>query len=373
MRWSFKIGHAFGIELRVHVTFFLIVAWIAYVWGIEFGHGTAGWFYGAVLISLLFVCVVIHELCHSRMAQHYGAEVASITLLPIGGIAMLKSMPEEPRKELWVSLVGPASNLVIAAVLAVVLAALPGKAPVDTPEQATEILTGISLQGLVTYLFFVNILLAVFNLVPAFPLDGGRVLRSLLAQRMSYIRATRVAVTAGQVFAFILGITGLLTGYWLWIIIAVFIYLGAEQEGAGVEMKQVLSSLKARQAVATDGRTLAPGDSLGHAVELTLRSYQEDFPVVEDGRLVGVLPRASLVSGLHRRGPETAVGEVMERDFPTVDADAPFSRVYEKMNESGIKAVPVLDDGRLLGIVTLEHLSEVFLLLSATDEPLVRK
>lgn len=372
MRWSFKIGHAFGIELRIHATFFLIVAWAAYIWGAAYGHGAAGAFYGAVLISLLFVCVVIHELCHSRMAQHYGAEVASITLLPIGGVSLLKSMPEEPRKELWVSLVGPASNLVIAAGLAMVLAVLPGKAPVDTAEQMVEILTGISLQGLVTYLLFVNILLAVFNLMPAFPLDGGRVLRSLLAQRMSYIRATRAAVAAGQVFAFILGITGLLSGQWLWIIIAVFIYLGAEQEGAGAQMKDVLSELKARQAVATDGRTLAPTDSLSYAVDLTLHSYQEDFPVVEDGRLVGVLPRANLVSGLHRRGPEATVGEVMERNFPTVDADAPFSKVYEKMNESGIKAVPVLDDGRLLGIVTLEHLSEVFLLLSATDEPLVK-
>lgn len=372
MRWSFKIGHAFGIELRVHVTFFLIVAWIAYVWGIEFGHGAAGWFYGAVLITLLFACVVIHELSHSRMAQHYGAEVSSITLLPIGGIAMLKSMPEEPRKELWVSLVGPASNLVIAALLAVALAILPGKAPIDTAEQATEILTGISVQGLITYLLSVNVLLAVFNLVPAFPLDGGRVLRSLLAQRMSYVRATRAAVAAGQVFAFILGITGLLLGAWLWIIIAVFIYLGAEQEGAGAQMKDVLSGLTARQAVATDGRTLSPGDRLGHAVELTLHSYQEDFPVVEEDRLVGVLARAGLISGLHNRGPDTYVGEVMARDFPTVEADAPFSKVYEKMNESGIKAVPVLDDGRLLGIVTLEHLSEVFLLLSATDEPLVR-
>lgn len=372
MKWSFKIGHVFGIELRIHATFFLIVAWAAYIWGAAYGHGAAGAFYGAVLISLLFVCVVIHELSHSRMAQHYGAEVASITLLPIGGIAMLKSMPEEPRKELWVSLVGPASNLVIAAGLAVVLAVLPGKAPVDTSEQMVEIVTGISLQGLVTYLLFINILLAVFNLMPAFPLDGGRVLRSLLAQRMSYVRATRAAVAAGQVFAFILGIAGLLLGAWIWIIIAVFIYLGAEQEGAGAQMKDVLSELKARQAVATDGRTLAPTDSLGHAVDLTLHSYQEDFPVVEDGRLTGVLTRANLVSGLHRRGPEADVGEVMEKSFPTVDADAPFSKVYEKMNESGIKAVPVLDDGQLLGIVTLEHLSEVFLLLSATDEPLIR-
>lgn len=372
MRWSFKIGHAFGIELRVHVTFFLIVAWVAYIWGVELGHGASGYFYGALLISLLFACVVIHELCHSRMAQHYGAEVASITLLPIGGVSMLKSMPEDPRKELWVSLVGPASNLVIAALLAVVLAVLPGKTPVDTPEQVTDIITGVSLQGLITYLLLINILLAVFNLMPAFPLDGGRVLRSLLAQKMSYAKATRVAVAAGQFFALFLGIMGLLLQAWLWILIAVFIYLGAEQEGAGAQLKSVLSGLKVRQAVAANVRALAPADRLSDAVDLVLHGYQEDFPVLEEGRLVGVLTRANLLTGLHRRGPETLVGEVMETNYPVVDADAPFAEVYEKISESGVKAVPVLDNGRLLGMVTLEHLSEVYLLLTATDKPLVK-
>jgi Zn-dependent protease len=370
MKWSFKIGRAFGIDLRIHVTFFLIVAWAAYIWGVGYEGGTAGAFYGALLISLLFACVVIHEFCHSLMAIHYGGEVASITLLPIGGVSLLKNMPEEPIKELWVSLVGPLSNVVIAAVLAVVLAVLPNKVGTGSAEEFADIITGISLQGLITYLLIINLLLAFFNLLPAFPLDGGRVFRSILAQRMTYVRATRVAVTTGQIFAFILGIAGLLLGAWLWILIAVFIYLGAEQEGAGAEMKTVLSRLKVGQAVTGSPNIISPSDRLSEVVAIVMHAYQEDFPVVEDGKLIGVLTRGNLIAGLHNIGPEAEVGQVMERNFQVVDADDSFAAVYEKINQSGVKAVPVIHEGRLIGMVTLEHLSEVFMLLSATDKPL---
>jgi len=371
MKWSFKVGRIFDIELRVHFTFFLIIFYAAYIWGIGYEQGTAGAFYGAFLISVLFVCVVIHELCHSRMAQHYGAEVASITLLPIGGVSMLKNMPEEPKKEFWVTIVGPFSNLVIGAILGVVLILMPGKVDTATTEQFTDVLIGISLQGFITYMLIINVLLAVFNLLPAFPLDGGRVLRSILAQRMSYVQATRVAVTVGQIFAFLLGITGLLLGAWLWILIAVFIYLGAESEGAGTEMKTVLSQLTVGQAAETNAKVISPDQSLGEVVAIVLHAFQEDFPVVSGDSIVGVLTRANLITGLHQLGPHAPASQVMEKTFPVVKASAPFSEVYEKMNSSGIKAVPVVEGGRLLGMVTLEHLSEVFMLLSSTDGPIV--
>ena len=288
MKWSFKIGRIFGIDLRVHITFFLIVAWAAYIWGDRYGGGTAGAVYGSLLILLLFVCVVIHELCHSRMAQHYGAEVTSITLLPIGGLSLLKKMPDDPRKEMWVSLVGPASNLVIAALLAVVLVLVPGKGAMWPEETFLDLIFGISVQGAVVYLLFINVMLSAFNLIPAFPLDGGRVLRSILAQRMPYLKATRLAVTTGQVFAFILGIAGLLLGAWIWILIAIFIYMGAEQEGAQTEMKTVLSRLKVADAITGQVKVLSPDQSLREVVSLTLHSFQEDFPVLRDGKLVGV-------------------------------------------------------------------------------------
>lgn len=370
MKWSFKVGRLFGIELRIHITFFLIIAYAAYIWGVGYEGGAAGAVYGAFLISLLFVCVVIHEMCHSLMAIHFGGEVSSITLLPIGGVSLLKNMPEEPTKELFVSVVGPLSNVVIAVLLGFVYVLIPNKAETLTAEQFADLITGISFQGLVTYMLIINLLLAVFNLLPAFPLDGGRVLRSILAQRMSYVRATRAAVTAGQVFAFILGIAGLLLGAWLWILIAIFIYMGAEQEGAGAEMKTVLSRLTVGQAATGNVKVLSPRDRLSEVVAVVLHAYQEDFPVIDGDRLEGVLTRANLIAGLHRLGPEGTVGQIMETDFPVVNPDAPFSEVYQKMNESGIKAIPVVENGKLIGMVTLEHLSEVFMLMTATDKPL---
>ncbi|MHB8792797.1 MAG: site-2 protease family protein [Thermoleophilia bacterium] len=373
MKWSFKVGRVFGIELRIHITFFLIIVYAAYVWGWGMPD-TLGWpgaVYGAVLISVLFICVVIHELSHSRLAQHYGADVESITLLPIGGVSMLKNMPEEPKKELWVSLVGPLSNLVIAAFLGIVLLLVPGKVTAETAEQFADLIGGITLQGFVTYMLIINVLLALFNLLPAFPLDGGRVLRSILAQYMPYMKATRVAVTTGQVFAFILGITGLMLGAWIWLIIAIFIYFGAEQEGRGTEVKTVLSMLTAGQAVEANAKVLSREQSLGEVVAIVLHSFQEDFPVLEGGSVVGVLTRGNLIGGLHNIGPEAQVGQVMEKDFPIVEASALFSEVYEKMNSSGVKAVPVVEGGRLLGMVTLEHLSEVFMLLNSTEKPLL--
>lgn len=368
MKWSFKIGRAFGIDLRIHITFFLIVAWAAYIWGVSYGGGMAGAVYGSFLILLLFACVIIHELCHSRMAQHYGAVVDSITLLPIGGLSLLRNMPEDPGKEMWVSLVGPLSNVVIAALLSVVLVLVPNKAGFETAEDFLDIMTSISGQGMLTYLLLINILLAVFNLLPAFPLDGGRVLRSILAQYMPYARATRVAVTAGQIFAFILGIAGLLLGAWIWILIAVFIYMGAEAEGSQSEIKTVLSRLKVADAVTGHVKVLSPEQELREVVAFVMHSYQEDFPVVVNGTIVGVLTRAGLIEGLNHRGPGSSVSEAMETSFPTVTSDAPFSEVYDKINETRVKAVPVVEEGRLLGMVTLEHLSEVFMLLSSTDK-----
>ncbi len=376
MKWSFKVGSVFGIELRVHITFFLILAYAAYIWGSRYGEGAAGAVYGSIVILALFVCVVIHELSHSRLAQYFGGEVSSITLLPIGGVSMMKKMPEEPTRELLVSLVGPLSNVVIAILLIPLLYLIPN--PVDGAFGAfsrlgagnADVLIGISAQGFISYMFFINLLLAVFNLLPAFPLDGGRVFRSILAERMSYMKATRTAVVVGQVFAFILGIIGIFTLNIIFIIIAVFIYMGAEQEGAGAEMKSTLARLKVGQAITRSMKTVAPDDRLGTVVNMVMHEFQEDFPVVSGGELAGVLTRANLINGLHSLGPDGLVSQAMEKDFPVVSVDAPFSDVYEKMNERRIKAVPVLENGRLLGMVTLEHLSEVFMLLTATDKPI---
>lgn len=371
MKWSFKIGRLLGIELRVHLTFFLIVAWAAYVWGADAENQTQGAIYGAFIIIMLFICVVIHEMAHSKMAQHFGAGVASITLLPIGGVSQLKSMPEEPKKELLVSVVGPLSNVVIAALLAVVWLLLPNRVSLTSmsADELLNFLTSVSLQGFITYMLVINIMLALFNLVPAFPLDGGRVLRSILAMFMPSIQATRIAKTIGQGLALAFGVAGVFAQNPIWVVIAVFIFFGASQEGSGAEMKNILTRLTVRQALTGKHDVVKPDTPLGDVVNIALHSYQEDFPVLGNkGQLVGLLTRGNLLAGLHKLGSDAPVREVMEKEFPTVSPDADFAEVFEKMNESRLKAIPVVDNSYFLGIITLEHLSEVFNLLSVTDQ-----
>ncbi|RJQ47725.1 MAG: site-2 protease family protein [Gaiellales bacterium] len=369
MKWSFKIGRLLGIELRVHLTFFLIVAYAAYAFAsFNSDNPQAGAVYGAFVITVLFLCVVIHEMAHSKMAIHFGAEVDSITLLPIGGVSQLKSMPDEPKKELLVSIVGPLTNVIIALLLLPVVLFNWGSLASMTAEEFLDFLLKPSFLGFFTYILFINVMLAVFNLMPAFPLDGGRVLRSVLSMFMPSIQATRIAKTVGQTLAFLLGMVGLYTGAYLWIIIAVFIFFGASQEATGAEMKNILEKLTVRQALTGRHDAVRPEMPLGDVVNIALHSYQEDFPVLGgEGQLVGLLTRSNLLVGLHQRGPGASVGDVMVTEFPTVAPDADFARVFEKMNESGLKAIPVVDNGLFLGIITLEHLSEVFNLLSATE------
>jgi stage IV sporulation protein FB len=376
MKWSFKIGRLLGIELRIHITFFLIVAWAAYIFSVNSANQVEGAVYGVLIITMLFLCVVIHEMAHSKMAEHYGAEVASITLLPIGGISQLKSMPEDPRKELWVSIVGPLSNVVIAAFLFVILLLIPDKAPYPSiwTVEFWEFVTEISVQSFFMYMLIINIMLAVFNLLPAFPLDGGRVLRSILAMFMPAIQATRIAKTIGQILAFGLGMAGIFFVQPIWIIIALFIFFGASQEGAGAEMKNILSQLTVRQALTNRQEAVAPGTPLRDVVQMALHSNQEDFPVLGNkGQLVGLLTRSNLLSGLHQHGADVLVKDIMVTEFATVSPDEDFAKVFERMNEAQMKAIPVVDKGLFLGIITLEHLSEVFQLLSATDQRPVRQ
>jgi Zn-dependent protease/predicted transcriptional regulator len=372
MKWSYKIVSLLGIDLRVHVTFLLIVAWAAYIFGVNADNQAEGAIYGVLIILMLFLCVVIHEMSHSKMAEHYGAEVDSITLLPIGGISQLKNMPDDPKKELWVAIVGPMSNVVIAAFLLVALAVLPNKESYAdmSSEEFLEFITAVSLQGFLTYMLVINLMLALFNMMPAYPLDGGRVFRSMLAMFMQPLQATRIAKAIGQTLAFALGLAGVYLVQPIWIIIALFIFIGASQEGAGADMKSVLAQMRVRQALTKRQEAVAPGTSLREVVQIALHSNQEDFPVLGNkGQLVGLLTRGNLLSGLNKNGQDVPVSDVMETEYNTVSPNADFAKVFEKMNETRVRAIPVVDNDMFLGILTLEHLSEVFKLLSLTDPP----
>jgi Zn-dependent protease/CBS domain-containing protein len=360
MSWSLPIFRIAGIQLRIHVTFLLLIGWLAF--GFYGEGGTAAAINGVVLLLLLFLCVVLHEFGHALAAKSFGINTPDITLLPIGGVARLERMPEEPKQELIIAAAGPAVTAIIALCLFVIIGF------------RGEIQLGTNIQGgdLVMSLFKINVWLLLFNLLPAFPMDGGRVLRALLATRMSYVRATQMAATIGQSFAFVFGFVGLLGPQPIGpnpflLFIAVFVYLGASQEAALAQMKDVSRRFPVSSAMVREFRTLAESATLEEAVDALLATSQHDFPVVDErGNVAGILTRHDLIAALRKNDPQIRVGGVMRRDIPTVTTGTRFEEAFRIMQECNCPAVPVLDSmKRLVGLLTPENVSELMMVQSA--------
>lgn len=356
MKWSWKIGEYRGIGVYVHGTFLILVGFILLShWSL--GSGLAATIEGVGFIFALFACVVLHEFGHALMAAHYGIKTRDITLLPIGGLARLESIPEEPKREFWVALAGPAVNAAIAGILAASLY-LTGT---WTPLAAISVAEGPFLERLL----LVNVVLVFFNMLPAFPMDGGRVLRAALATRLEYTRATNVAANIGQMMALAFGFVGLFFNPFL-IFVALFVWIGAAQEASIVQMKSALAGIPIRRAMITDFHALDSRDPLSDAIELTLAGTQQDFPVVEHGRVVGVLTRRDLLSALTRRGQDSPVGEAMQTEFETVDSSAMLESAFRRLQSCPCRTVPVMRNGELVGLVTMENVGEFVAIQAAT-------
>jgi Zn-dependent protease/predicted transcriptional regulator len=359
MRWGWKIGRLFGIEIRLHVTFFLLLAWVGLSYWITERNLNAV-FFGISFIIAVFGCVVLHELGHALAAKRCGIQTRDITLLPIGGVARLERMPDDPKQEIWVALAGPAVNVVIALGLFLSLQLIPGW-------QASE--SSNATQGsFVGRLLWVNLFLVGFNLIPAFPMDGGRVLRGFLASWMNYVHATRIAATLGQGLAVVFGVAGLLVVHNpLLALIGVFIWIGAAQETNSVEVKALLNGVRVETAMLTNYGTLSPQDPLAHVADLILAGSQQDFPVVENERVVGVLTRSDLLTALAKEGRTKRVGDVMNRDFRAVEATEMLDAIVPRLQTSACKVIPVTRFGQLVGLITPENLGEFVLIKSALD------
>ena len=364
MKWSWKIGRIAGISVYVHATFLLLIAWLALI-GWTQGHDARSVVNGIIFILALFVCVVLHEVGHALAAKHYGIGTRDITLLPIGGVSRLERMPEAPQQELWVALAGPAVSLGISVVLFLLLWAV--GAPISI-SQIAQMASRPGVFAFVEQLMFANLVLAVFNLLPAFPMDGGRVLRALLGRYMDHARATRVAATVGQGMALLFGLLGLLTNPFL-LFIALFVWIGAGQEAAMAQVKSALEGIPVSQLTVTEFSEISPSDPLQRAVEVMLHGTQQDFPVVENGRLVGILTRRDLLSGLSQKGPDSPVSEVMREDYPTISAWEMVQTALDKLQDSGLPMLPVVDKSGLLGFFTVENLGEFVMVQSALNNP----
>ncbi|MFW6082508.1 MAG: site-2 protease family protein [Chloroflexota bacterium] len=366
---SFRLFSLRDIDIKVHITFPLILVWAALQFGFlgQDGFSLSGAAFGVVVTLLLFICVVIHELAHSLTSTWMGYPVEDIVLLPLGGVSQITKMPEGPGEELLMAVAGPLSNIIIAFGLGLVSLF----APISIFASVRRLMTNpmaLGWQDTIPYLIVTNLTLAAFNLIPAFPMDGGRVLRSLLATVMPQMQATELAVRIGQGFAWLLGLGGLLTGNLIWILVAIFVYSGAAQEGQMTRIRSTFEDMKVRQAFSQDVQAISPDEAIGGAADLTLESFQADFPVCEEGHIVGLLTHTDIIRALKTQDPQTPVRKVMQTDFPTLDPEQGLFDVHQQMQASNLDALPVVENGEFVGLLTARDINEAYQLLSISKQ-----
>jgi len=358
MRWSWTVVRIAGINVDVHATFLILLAWIALA-SYARTHTAVAALGGVLLTLTIFASVVLHEFGHALTAARFGVKTRSITLLPIGGVAQLERIPDKPRQEFVIAIAGPVVTLAIVGVLYLVLRAT-GSPIVPSPT------TAATSGAFIAQVFWVNIVLAAFNLLPAFPMDGGRVLRAALAMRMPMAQATDVAARVGKVFAVLFALAGLfVVSNPFLVIIAVFVWLSAAGEAAAVKVKATIGGVPVARAMISDVRTLTPAQPVSAAVEEVRSGFQHDFPIVDDHAIAGVLTRETLLRALadgHVSGP---VGDVMERSFASTTPDESLDKALERLQTCHCRTLPVLRGREVVGLLTAEKISEFMLLASA--------
>ena len=374
MKWSFRIGRFAGIDVFVHVTFLLFLVWVGFS---RFSRsGDVGVAIDGVLFMLaVFGTVVIHEFGHALMARRFGVQTRDVTLLPIGGVARLERIPERPLEELAVALAGPAVNVAFALVVGAILTAQGTGLGLPVADASVD----ASVEGAVVpdapfllRMFWVNVSLAVFNLLPAFPMDGGRALRALLATRGDHVQATKTAAGIGQGLALLLGLLGLFANPML-VLVAVFVWLGAASESQSVQVKHALAHVPVEAAMMTTFSVLQTSDTLATAAQALLRGAQVDFPVVDDGgALTGVLSRGALIEGLARGGVDERVGAVMKPGCAIAERKETLPSLLARLQEGECPLVAVVENGIVVGVVTLENLGELLMVQGAVRRTDVR-
>lgn len=359
MTWSFRIARIAGTEVRIHFTFLLLLAWIgiAYTATAGFVAGMSG----MLFLLLIFLCVLLHEFGHVAAALRYGITTPRITLLPFGGVASLSRIPKEPAHELVVAMAGPAVNVVIAGLLIAIRQGVPSWNPEEGP---------IGVAGILDGLIWVNVVLVLFNLIPAFPMDGGRAFRALLSFFLPREKSTAVAAGLGQAFAVTGGIFALFAGHPILLLVAIFIFFAAGSEASMVETEHILEGVDARGAAMSEFHSLKFNDTIQHAVDLMLGGSQADFPVVNDrGQCVGIATRNEIVRALREEGPDHRITDALETIPSQVDEHLPALEAWQKLNQSGLPAVAVVDEnGLLTRWLTRENLSEVIMTRSALSQ-----
>jgi Zn-dependent protease/CBS domain-containing protein len=354
--WSVPAGKLFGVDIRIHLTFLFLLVFVWFTQSVTMG--TSGAMRGVALVVIIFGCVVLHELGHALVAKHNGVLVRSIILLPIGGVTLMDDANQrnEPARDIRIAVAGPLVNLIIAAISgAFILMFL--------PEVKLWAHPWVHAENLPRALFWGNLFLGAFNLLPAYPMDGGRVLRALFAERMDYVRATRLAVTVGQGFAMLFIFLGV-WNTWL-MLIGFFLFVGAQLEDRSVVFQSVLESVRMEDVMLTGFSTLSPADTLEDALQKAVHTLQDDFPVVRGSDMVGVISKQRIVEAL-RRGGNGYVQAAMVRAFDIAQRTDSLASGFRKLGSRGLNMIPVVEQQRLVGIVTMQNLMHSMSLLAET-------
>jgi Zn-dependent protease/predicted transcriptional regulator len=338
-----------GIDIRLHPTFLLLVAWVA-VGRFMHGHDARTSAAAVAYLLAVFAVVLMHELGHALAARRFGIETRDITLLPIGGVSRLEHMPTRPREELVVALAGPLVNLALGAVMFVALVATGGPIGLAGPDLAEG--------PFLARLMWTNLGLAAFNLLPAFPMDGGRVLRALLARRMDPVRATDVAARVGHAAALVFGIAGLFSNPFL-VVIALFVWLGGQQEAKLAHVRWALAGVPVSRAMISNVTCAAQDEPISRVVEHLLGGFQEDIPVLGGGALVGVVRRAEVFAAASARDPDAPVASIMAPPARCVQESDSLDAALEQLQESGRRSLPVVRNGAVVGLLPIENVAYV--------------
>jgi len=364
MKGSWYLGSVSNIKLFIHWTFLILLGWIVISY-YQLHHSVNEALIGGGFIILLFICVILHELGHALTAKHFHIKTRSITLLPIGGLASMEKMPEKPIQEMWVAIAGPLVNFIIALGFYFYLH-FRQELPSLSDLQNLQTLSG---DTLILNLFFANIVLGIFNLIPAFPMDGGRVLRAILAMSSDKVKATTIAASIGKILAVIFIFFGIFYDFWM-VFIGVFIYLGAGAENVQQRTVSLLTGLKVRDALITNFRSMYPTDTLAHAAQQLLQSQDNEFIVkdINNQRVQGILTRENIIQGLSETGPDTQIASVMTRDLYELTEDIPLEEVNRKMLIGRYRVCPVYRDSQLVGIIDQENIKEMIMLRMAEQK-----
>jgi Zn-dependent protease/predicted transcriptional regulator len=358
MKWSLFVGKVSGIKIYIHWTFLILIFWVI-ASGERLGYGTEEILWNLGFIMAIFACIVLHELGHALTAKQFNFKTRHITLLPIGGVAQIEGLPDKPVQEFLVASMGPVVNLAISFILFIILKII-NAYPLPSGDMH------LSKETFIFQLYTVNIFLALFNLIPAFPMDGGRILRAILSIKLSRLRATRIAAYVAQFIAILFIFLGFLYNPFL-VLIGLFVLVGARTEAGMEETKSLLNNIKISDVLMHNYSELQIGEPVSKAVSVMLDSQERSFIIKDDGTVKGTLSKREILEGLSRFGADVPIEQIMRTKIVPLHEQDKINEVMQIFSEGTDTLMPVFEGDKITGVINLENIYEFVEVQSALN------